>query len=128
MGRTTGLLQKGYTAGGAITKHRILKFGAADGVVLQAAAATDLLVGVQSELSVASGERASAAMVGNIEDVEYGGNVTRGAWLTSDADGKAIAAAPASGANVNVIGQAEISGVSGDIGRVIICPGTMQGA
>lgn len=128
MGRTTGLLQKGYTAGGAITANRLVKFGAADGVVLQADDGDEALIGVCAELDAASGERASVSMVGNIEDVTYGGTVTRGAPLTSDASGRAIVAAPSAGANIHCIGYAEVAGVVGDLGSVIIAPFIMQGA
>lgn len=120
MGRTTGFLQKGYTAGGTITARRFVKFGAADGAVIQAVAATSAIIGVQSELSIVAGERASVAMVGNIEDVDFGGTITRGDPLTSDANGKAIKATTT---GQFIAGFAEVSGVSGDIGTVILSPG-----
>ncbi|EHN77499.1 hypothetical protein SMCF_2974, partial [Streptomyces coelicoflavus ZG0656] len=49
--------------------------------------------------------------------VEYGGPVTRGARLTSDAEGRAVAAAPAAGQTVEIIGRAMVSGVLGDFGK-----------
>lgn len=128
MGRTTGGLQKGYTAALAIPAFTIMKFGAADGVVTPATDGSAYLVGVQAELDCAQGDRASATMIGNIEDVRFGGNVTRGQPLTADAQGRAVAAAPAAGANVYCIGFAEVSGVLGDIGSVIIHPFILQGA
>lgn len=128
MGRTTGLLQKGYTATVAIAAHTLMKFGAADGTVVPATDGSAFLVGVQSQLDCDVGDRASACMVGNIEDVRFGGNVTRGDPLTADAQGRAIKAAPAAGANVYCIGFAEVSGVAGDIGTVIISPFALQGA
>lgn len=127
MGRTTGLLQKGYTATAAIAAHTLMKFGAADGTVVPATDGSAMIVGVQSEIDCDAGDRASAAMVGNIEDVRFGGNVTRGDPLTADAQGRAVAAAPAAGANAFIIGFAEVSGVAGDIGTVIISPGRIQG-
>ena len=120
------VLAKNYTAGGAIPAFRIVKMGANDGEVLQAAAATDFLVGVNGELSPASGERVDIQKVG-IARIEFGGTVTRGGPVTSDASGKAVAAAPAAGSNVRIIGFAEVSAVSGDIGDVLIAPGLMQG-
>lgn len=128
MGRTTGLLQKGYTAAVDIPAHRLMKFAAADGQVTLAVDGSAAIIGVQSELDVEAGDRASAAMVGNIEDVEFGGNVSRGQPLTADAQGRAIVAAPGAGANAYCIGLAEVSGVAGDIGTVIISPFIMQGA
>ncbi len=127
MGRTTGLLQKGYTAQVAIGARRMVKFGSADGTVTLATAAADKTIGVQSEIDCAIGERASVAMIGNIEEVIYGGNVTRGDPLTAGALGVAVAAAPAAGANVWCVGFAEVSGVSGDIGTVVISPFMLQG-
>jgi hypothetical protein len=121
-------LIKNYTAGGAINPYRIAKFGAADGEVLQAAAATDLLIGVVAipGSAAASGERVDVIRDG-LADVEYGGTVTRGQKLTSDANGKAVVAAPAAGSNVQIIGIAEVSGVAGDIVPMQIQPSVMQG-
>jgi hypothetical protein len=118
---------RNYLAGAAVAAYRIVKPGAADGEVLQGAAATDFLNGINDSVAPASGERVDIVKSG-IADVEYGGNVTRGQPLTSDADGKAVAAAPAAGANVRIIGFAEVSGVAGDIGLCLIAPGVMQGA
>lgn len=125
MGNPT-LIKEG-TAEGAITKYRIVKFGASDGGYVQAAAATDYLAGVYSEnFDVASGERLGVVKAG-IADVEFGGTVTRGQPLTADANGKAVAAAPAAGSNVRLIGFAEVSAVAGDVGQVWVEPGLMQG-
>lgn len=120
------LLNKNYVAEAAIAAYRIVKFGAADGQVLQAAAATDSLMGVMESVGPALGERCDAVKSG-IADVEFGGTVARGAAVTSDANGKAVAAAPAAGSNVRIIGFAEVSAVSGDIAPVLIAPGVMQG-
>ena len=111
-------LLKAYSAGAAVAAHRIIKWGAADRAVIQAAAAADSAIGVSDRLSAASGERIDIVRAG-IADVEYGDAVARGALLTSDADGKAVTAA----AGNRVIGVAEISGVAGDIGEVLISPG-----
>ena len=120
------LLNRNYTAGAAIAPFRIVKPGAADGEVLQAAAATDALMGVCESVGPASGERCDIVKVG-IADVEFGGTVTRGAAVTADANGKAVAAAPAAGSNVRIIGFAEVSAAAGDIAPVLIAPGVMQG-
>lgn len=120
------ILKKNFLAEAAIAAARVVKFGTADGQVVQAAAATDLLVGVTGPIAPAINERVDV-MVAGIADVEYGGAVTRGQKLTADANGKAVAAAPAAGANVHVIGIAQVSGVAGDIGSVLIAPSVMQG-
>jgi hypothetical protein len=119
------LFNKGFVAGAAIAAKRIVKLGSADNAVIQAAAATDSLVGV-SDLAAASGEHVTVVM-GGIAIVEYGGNITRGGLVTADANGKAVAAAPAAGTNNRIIGIAMVSGVSGDLGSVLLQPGSVQG-
>lgn len=120
------LLIKAGTAEAAIAAYRIVKHGAADGGLVQAAAATDFLCGVCESVGPASGERVDIVKAG-IAEVEFGGTVTRGAPVTSDANGKAVAAAPAAGSNVRIIGFAEVSAVAGDIAPVWVEPGLMQG-
>jgi hypothetical protein len=115
-----------YLASGVIAPFRIVKFGSSDGVVAQASAATDKLVGVSCSVgttSFADGARLDIARVG-VAEVEYGGNVTRGDVLTSDSNGKAITVTTQlrAAADVLVIGIAEESGVAGDIGSVLIAP------
>jgi len=109
------LLTKNFTAGGTINAYRIIKFGSSDAEVLQAAAVSDSLIGVDAGLGAASGERVDVVVSGAAE-VEYGGAVTRGGLLTSDADGKAVAASE----DDRIIGVAMQSGVSGDIGSVLL--------
>lgn len=109
-------LIKTYDAGGAIGEHKIVKAGSADRTVVQAVAA-DVPFGVSGRGAVASGGRVEVIRSG-IAKVKYGGNVTRGALLASDANGDAVAA----GDNTTdgIIGIAEISGVDNDIGEVLI--------
>jgi hypothetical protein len=116
--RNEGLI-KTFTAGAAVAARRIVTFdGTDDGEVIQGAAATGLLIGV-SDLSAASGERVDVVLSG-VAVVEYGGSVTQGALLTSDADGKAVAAV----ATNRIIGAAMVGGVSGDLGSVLISMGS----
>lgn len=112
---------RNYLAPAAIAAYRIAKHGAADGEVAQATAATEALMGVTNSLAIAAGERVDLVKSG-LADVEYGGNVTRGDPLTADADGKAVTATVAGS---RLIGFAELSGASGDIGVVHISPGTL---
>lgn len=120
------ILNKNYVAEAAISPYRIVKQGTADGNALQAAAANDFLVGVCEAVGPAIGERCDIVKMG-IADVEFGGTVTRGGPVTSDATGRAVAAAPAAGSNVRIIGFAEVSAVVGDIAQVLVAPGIMQG-
>lgn len=115
-----------HDAGAAISAYRIVKHGAADGAVVQASAITDLLIGICDRIGAASGGRAEIVRAG-LAEVEYGGNVTRGQPLTSDSNGKAVYANPGAGTNAYIIGFAEVSGVDGDVGSVLIAPGRIQG-
>lgn len=115
-----------YTADAATTASTIAKFSSSDGHVVPAAAAADELIGVFDELSHASGERCDVIRAGRTL-ITYGGNVTRGDWLTSNASGQAVTAAPAAGANASVIGRAEVSGVAGDIVPIVLAIGQIQG-
>jgi len=116
-----------YDAGGDITRRRIIAYGAADYEAVQASGNSDPFLGVSTDVDAVAGGPVDAIRDG-IGRVEYGGNVTRGNWLTSDADGRAVEAAPASGVNVQVLGKAEVSGVAGDIGAAFIQPFELQGA
>ncbi len=122
------MLVENFDAGAAIAPHRFVKPGAADGAVIQAAAVGDAVMGVSDELGAdAAGDRVDIHTVG-VAEIELGGTVTRGDWLTSDADGKGVAAAPAVGVNNSVGGRARVSGVIGDIIDVRLAPGQIQGA
>lgn len=118
---------KTFLAGAAITKRRIVKLGADDKHVIQGAAATDSLIGVADSLGAAAAEDPIDVILQGIADVELGGTVTRGGLLSSDANGKAVAAAPGAGTNNRIIGFALASGVSGDIIAVQISQGSVQG-
>lgn len=121
---------KPFIAGGTIAPCRFVKFGADDRTVLQSAAAADFTFGVSDSLpagvNAATGERVDVVIT-DIPTVEYGGSVTRGALLTSDADGKAITATASAGSNVRIGGVAMVSGVAGDLGAVRLGPGSFQG-
>ncbi len=120
-------LIKSFIAEAAVSPFRIVKLGAADGGVIQGAAAADALLGVADELGQATvGDRVDVVLTG-IADVTYGATVTRGARLTSDATGRAVTAAPAAGTNNGIIGIALVSGVVGDVGSVLIGQTTFQG-
>ena len=120
-------LQKSYTAEAAIAAYRIVKFGAADGGVLQASAAADKLIGVTDRLAAAVANDRIDIVRSGISEVEYGGTIAAGDLLTADASGRAIVATAGAGTNVRVIGVAEVAGVLGDIGSLLIDPGSFQG-
>ena len=118
----TEMFIKSYRADAAVGKHRIVKAGAADGSIAQAAAATDALMGVADSLGGTTGQIMDV-VAGGYATVVYGGTVTRGAALTSDASGRAIVATGAG----RLIGFAVTAGAVGDLGTVHVQLG-MRGA
>ena len=117
---------RNFTLTTAAAAFTIAALDTADGQVKQATAATDNIVGVFDELDLTSGSRADVTRLGT-KRVRYGGAVTRGAPLTANSAGRAVTAAPAAGANVKIIGYAEVSGVDGDIAEMLINVQTYQG-
>jgi hypothetical protein len=112
------LLTKNYRAGAAIAAFTIVKAGATDDDVLQAAAAADSSIGICEALPATAGDRVDIVVAG-IADVRLGGPVTRGAFVTANANAAAVTAAPGE----RHIGYARTSGVAGDIVEVLIAPG-----
>jgi hypothetical protein len=118
---------KTFRAGGAIAERTLVKFGANDDEVVQAAAATDLIIGVCVQPGgAASGARCDVVIDG-IAEVLCGGAITRGAAVTSDAAGKAVAAAPGAGTNNRIVGFALRTYANNDVGDVLVSQGVMQG-
>src|SRR5258707_200161 len=117
---------KSFFSGGAIAPNSIVKAGANDYDVLQAAAVSDAFLGITTEAASIAAERVDVIM-GGIADLKINGTVTRGALLTSDASGLGVAAAPSAGTNNRIIGTAITSGVAGDVIPVLVQLGIMQG-
>jgi hypothetical protein len=132
------ILNKNYVADAAIPAHTPDKFTNVDGHVLPAAAECDSIIGVSGDIDAALGERVDVIRFG-IAPVVYGGAVTRGDLLTSDASGHAITAtrhthtentaaaytqnaATAAAPILRIIGVAEESGVAGDVGSTTVQP------
>ena len=122
---------KSYKAGATVNKYRIVKGGADDDHVIQAAAATDKLIGVLDVAGIAGTTQAAEERVdvihAGIAECEAGGTIAVGDPITSDANGKAVAAAPTAGTNNPIVGKALRSAVSGDIFPVLVSLGTVQG-
>lgn len=117
-----------FRAGAAISAARMVKFDSSDNVVIQATAVGDSILGVvaNENFDVASGETVDVVTSG-VARVKAGGTITRGALVTTDASGQAVAAAPAAGTNNSVLGRALASAASGDLVDVLIIPVTFQG-
>lgn len=121
------VLTAAFIAESAVTRCRIVKPGTADGSVIQAtAAATDAQFGIVGALDGEAGKRVDIIVCG-IAEVEFGGTVTRGALVCSDANGKAVAAGPTAGNNQRIIGVAMVSAAANDIGDCLLSPSIMQG-
>jgi hypothetical protein len=119
-------LTKAYIADADIQPYLILKVGSVDGNVALATAATDKLKGVSENVPVAAGQTVDVIHSG-IANVVAGGTIADGDWLTVNASSQAITAAPATGANAQIIGKAMTSAVAGDIFPVLIEMGQNQG-
>lgn len=115
-------------AGGTIAPFRFVKAStAADDTGLQAAEITTPILGVSdgSTNGPTSGNHAITGepitlQGGDVVLVEAGGNITRGAMVQSDADGKAVTATTTSGLNYQgyVALQSASSGVIMRIQRI----------
>jgi hypothetical protein len=125
---TAPILIRNFTAGaGGVAQYRIVRLGAADGEVVAATAVGDTLLGVSVQPGTAAqGQRVDVAVAGVVE-VSAGGTVTRGAYLTTNASGQAVAAAPSAGVNNGIVGIALASAVSGDVIPCLLAQGRIQG-
>lgn len=119
-------LFKNFTADAAIAAYRVVRLSAAETVV-QAAAATEALIGVVQDVAPASGERVDVALEG-IAFAEAAAGVALGDLLIATSVGRVVTAAPAAGVNNRTIGIAlEASSAVGDVIRILISPGSVQG-
>lgn len=112
-------LIKTFVAPAAVAGRKLVTFGAADGQVAVADANTDALIGVSEKIGSRDNDRVDV-IVGGIAEVIAGGAITRGAVLTANASGDAVAA---SEATHRIIGIAMNSGVAGDFINVLIAQG-----
>ncbi|CAD5107230.1 capsid cement protein [Zestomonas carbonaria] len=111
-------------AGGAIASRRILVHGSSDGAAVQATGGTALLIGVSTDIPTDNGQPVDVIRTG-LAPVEYGGTIARGAPLTADSQGRAVAATLPVVANTYIIGFAEVEGSEGDIGSAFIAPAVL---
>lgn len=118
-------LVKNFTAETAIAKRRIVSFGASEGQVIQSTSDAGVL-GVSGIRGAEAGARVDVYL-SDIQDVDYGALVTAGNYVTADANGKAIPAAPAAGVQMQVVGRAMEAGPAGAVGKVLIQPQQITG-
>ena len=119
---------KVFTAGpGGVRQFRLVQPGASDGLVIESTAVANFIFGVSCQPGTAAeGQRADIVLAGTA-DVEAGGNVARGALVTTDSQGRAVTASPAAGANNRILGIALVGAASGDIFQVLLAQGSVQG-
>ncbi len=126
---------KTFGAGGDVYVCRFVKFTSNAGSVVQAAAASDAVIGVSTQderlpstlggtadLAAASGQGVKVFTVGQEAVLELGtGGCTAGNTLESDANGKGVVSSATAGKTYAAI--ALETGVAGDRVRVWIQPG-----
>lgn len=119
---------KTFVASAVLAHQTQVIFTANDGEVGPAVSATGVIAGVVDQPGGAKqGERVDVVLFGPA-DIVAGGTIAAGAFFTSDANGKAVAAAPAAGVNNVVGGRLLAKAVSGDIVKAFVNPGSFQGA
>lgn len=119
-------LIKSFNAGGAIPARTLVKFGADDKTVVAAAAASDAIIGITCDVDAALGDPVDVQLT-KIAIGKASAAIVRGAFLTSDAAGLAITAAPAAGVNNRTIGIALQSAAAGDLFDIFLEQGSVQG-
>jgi len=92
--------------------------------VILAAAATDKLMGVTTEIDSDSGESCDVIR-GGIAAVKLAGTVAAGDYITANGSGLGVKCNPSTGTVAQYVGKAEVAGVSGDIIDVWVAPGQL---
>ncbi len=116
MSSSTPLI-KSFKASAAIAGNRFVKAGT--GVVTQASANTDKILGISERLGADSGGTADLVVDGWYE-LKLGGTVAFGDPLTADSNGCGVVAAPVTNTIVRIGAFAMDAGVSGDIIPVLV--------
>ena len=110
-----------YQAGGTLTPGQVVKFGTADGIVVQSEAETDLHIGIYVGDEVAAEGQTVPICVLGLANAVAGFTVTRGDRLTAEATTGLVVPVDASAGEV-VIGIALASGGDGDTIPVLVVP------
>ncbi len=117
-----------YKAGGGVNPRRFIKMGAADGYAIQATGSAAAIIGISEQVlgpstnNVAAADATFDVIKGDQAYLELGDAVTRGQYLTSDANGKGIPAVIVAGTPLYCGAYAEESGVAGDFILVTLAP------
>ena len=120
-------LIKSFTGAEAIAARRIAAFADTEGEVAQATGGAAPIAGVIGiHACEGAGRRAEVIQHGYAE-VDFGGDVAQGDPLSADAQGRAVAALPAAGSTVWILGYANQDGAAGEYGQVRVAPGLLTG-
>jgi hypothetical protein len=121
-------LVRTVTAGGTVGQRRIVVPHASNpGEFIEATSATTALMGVCVQPGGATAGQPMDIQLDGIAEVIAGGTIAAGAPVTANASGAAVTASPGAGVNNRLIGFAFEAAVSGDIFRVRLAPGSIQG-
>lgn len=116
----TDLLIKTFHAPVAVAGYLLVTPGADDSEVAAADAATDPLIGVTTQIGTQANGRCDVVM-GGVTEVVAGGAVSRGASLTSDSSGRAVAVGATASRTIGIALTAAAQ--AGDIISILIAPG-----
>jgi len=113
---------RAYEASAVIAPYRIVAFSDAanSSKIAQGAAANGRLIGTTGKIGASAAGLMTDVNRAGLNPVQLGGPVSAGDWLTSDANGKAIATTTV---GHNVIGRAEQPGVADDVIDYFAAPG-----
>ncbi|WP_211452614.1 DUF2190 family protein [Collimonas antrihumi] len=116
MNNKPGLIAN-YTAVGVIAAHTFASLVTVgeDDTQVATANGTGLVLGVTADVGAADGGRVDVVLT-QITPVIYGGNLTRGEPVKSDANGHAVLAEDGDA----VCGQALQTGLAGELGSVLL--------
>jgi hypothetical protein len=110
----------------AVSPNLFVKFGNSDANIVQAAGATASIIGVANSLASATVDDLVDICLSGIAEVKCGGSITRGNYVTSDANGKAVAANLVAGTTVYHGGIALENASDGDIIPILVFPGVLH--
>lgn len=120
-------LAKNYIADVAIPPFRLVKPGSADDRITVATSSADFIIGTTMDIAADLGGRCDIQLA-EVAYVECGAAIPRGSFITADAVGRAVVAAPAAGVNASVAGRTlETGTAAGDIIRFMQSIGQIQG-
>lgn len=115
------------SANGAIAARKAVKISSGEAVI--AAAETDALIGLNSQLAAADNEHADI-IVGGVAEGIAGGNISEGNAVTADSNGDLVAVTNTmkTTGDVRIIGYALADAVDDDIFAVLVQPGLLTKA